>query len=105
MQLAELERQVNPRQAALQAELADAYSMLGRKTDTLEAVAAVERLGSGNAEAMFNVASACEQVGERALALAWLRKAVAAGYPGESVAQSPGLAALRADPGFSRVVR
>lgn len=104
VQLGEQERQVNPRQAMLQSELADAYSMLGRKTDTLEAVAAVERLG-GDAEAMFNVAGACEQVGERALALVWLRKAVAAGYPRESIAQSPGLAALRADPEFGRVIR
>ena len=84
---------------------ADFLAKLGRKTDALEAVAAVERLGSSDAEALFNVAGACEQVGERALALMWLRKAVTAGYSRESIAQSPGLAALRADPGFDQAVR
>ncbi len=85
---------VRANQVVLQAKLADAYSMLGRKADTLEAVAAVERLGSADAAAMFHVASACERIGERALALQWLLKAVAAGYPRDSIAQSPALAEL-----------
>ena len=85
---------VRANQVVLQAKLADAYSMLGRKADTLEAVAAVERLGSADAAALFHVASACERIGERALALQWLLKAVAAGYPRDSIAQSPALAEL-----------
>jgi serine/threonine-protein kinase len=104
-QLAEDERRVNPRQAGLLADLADSYSMLGRRAAALDAAAAVERLGSGDPDAMFNVASAYEQVGERALALQWLEKAVAAGYSRESIARSPGLAELRKDERFVRLMK
>ncbi len=102
IELAEQERRVNPRQPALLAELADAYSMVGRHGETRDAAAAVERLGAGDAEAMFNVASAYEQIGERAQALKWLQKALAAGYSREQVARSPGLVGLRAAAGITR---
>ena len=101
IELAEQERQVNPRQPVLLAELADAYSMVGRRQETRDAAAAVERLGSGDADAIFNVASAYEQIGDRAQAIKWLQKALAAGYSRELVAQSPGLGALRHAAGFT----
>ena len=105
VELAEAERLVNPRNPSLLAELADSYSMLGRRAEALDAVAAVERLGSGDADAMFNVASAYEQTGERALALQWLEKAIAAGYSRESIERSPGLAELRKDARFAEHTR
>ena len=103
--LAENERRVNPRQPSLLAELADAYSMLGRRAEATDAAAAVERLGATDADALFNVASAYEQIGERALALHWLQKAAAAGYSGDAIERSPGLAALRKDVRFVRLVK
>ena len=81
--------------------LADAYSMRGRRADTLDAAAAFERLGAGDAAAMFNIASAYEQIGERREAIRWLQKALAAGYSRELVEQSPGLASLRAAAGIT----
>jgi tetratricopeptide (TPR) repeat protein len=102
IELAEQERQVNPRQPALLAELADAYSMVGGSQEARAAAAAVERLGSSDAETIFNVASAYEQIGDRAQAIRWLQKALAAGYSRELLAQSPGLAALRDAAGLTR---
>ena len=105
VELAEAERRVNPRNPSLLAELADSYSMLGHRSEALDAAAAVERLGSGDASAMFNVASAYEQVGERGLALKWLDKAIAAGYARDAIERSPGLAELRRDARFASLTR
>jgi len=105
VELAEAERRVNPRQPSLLAELADSYSMLGRRAEALDAAAAVERLGSGDADAMFNVASAYEQTGDRDLALVWLAKATAAGYSREAIERSPGMAELRKDARYTAHTR
>jgi tetratricopeptide (TPR) repeat protein len=105
IELAERERQLNPRQTTLHAELADAYSMVGRRDEALAAAAAVERLGATDAESCFNVASAYEQLGRRRDALHWLQRAVEAGYSRELIEQSPGLAALRSDAAFTDAVR
>jgi eukaryotic-like serine/threonine-protein kinase len=105
VELGEAERRVNPRQPSLLAELADSYSMLGQRAEALDAAAAVERLGSGDADAMFNVASAYEQTGDRDLALKWLDKATAAGYSREAIERSPGLAELRKDARYTAHTR
>ena len=105
VQLGKEELKVNPRQAGVLAELADAYSMLGRREEARDAAAAVERLASDELDALFNVASAYEQIGDRALALRWLQKALAAGYSRESIERSPGLAELRKDERYGRITR
>ena len=76
----EADRKINPRQPGLLAELADAYAMLGSRTEALAAVAAVERLGGGNAEHAFMIAAADERLGDRAAALGWLEQALAKKY-------------------------
>ena len=93
--LAEEARKVNPRNATLLGELADAYSMVGRRDDARSAAAAVERLGAPEAAVLYTVATAYEQIGDRGRALEWLAKALQAGYSREAVEQSPGLAELR----------
>ena len=100
MQLAELDRKVNPRQATLLAQLADAYSMLGKRAESLDAAAAAERLGGTDADAAFALVSTYEQLGERSLALKWLERAIADGYSLEAIERSPSLAALRKDPRY-----
>jgi len=104
VQRAEEERKVNPRQPALLAALADSYSMLGRRAEALDAAAAVERLGSADSAVLFNIAGAYEQLGERALALLWLKNALAAGHSREAVDRSPSFAALRKDPRYPRLI-
>ena len=71
--------------------------MLGQRAQALEAAAAAERLGGGDVNALFLVAGAYEQLGERTLALQWLQKAIATGYDRSAIERSPGLAALRTD--------
>ncbi len=103
--LAQAERRINPRQAQLFAELADSYSMLGKRAEALDAAAAAERLNPVEAGVSYNVATAYEQVGERALALQWLAKAMTQGYSREAIDRSPGLEALRKDDRFVRLTR
>jgi tetratricopeptide (TPR) repeat protein len=100
---AEQARQVNPRQPDLLAQLADAYSMLGRAREARDTAAAVQRLGTENAAVLFTLVGVYEQIGDRAAALSWLEKALAAGYPPERVERSPGLAALRKDERYVRL--
>jgi tetratricopeptide (TPR) repeat protein len=105
VELGEEARKVNPRQPALLAQLADAYSMLGDRQAAVAAAVAVERLGTSDPDAAFNVANAYEQLGERDRALRWLEQALATGYSREAVERSPSLAELRKDPRFDRPTR
>ena len=99
--LAEEARRVNPRNATLLGELADAYSMVGRRGDARSAAAAVERLGAPEAAVLYMVALAYEQIGDRGRALEWLAKALQAGYSREAVERSPSLVELRKDTRFA----
>ena len=94
--LGENERKINPRQPGLLAQLADAYSMLGKRGEALDAAAAAERLGP-DADAAFALVNTFEQLGERSLALKWLERAIASGYSLDSIERSPSLTALRKD--------
>jgi hypothetical protein len=51
---------------------------------------------------LFTIASIHEELGDRALALEWLGRAVKAGYSMKSVRRSPWLKALREDPAYVR---
>lgn len=99
IELGEAERRTNPRQPALLARLADAYSMIGNRAEALQAAAAAERLGP-NAEDCFTIATAFEQLGERATALKWLEQSLTEGYALEAVERSPSMAQLRKDPRY-----
>lgn len=94
--LGEAERRINPRDPVLVAGLADSYSLLGARKEALTAIAAAERL-TPNAYVQFVIASAYEQLGDRAAALKWLEQSLASGYSRESVEQSPTFTALRKD--------
>lgn len=98
--LAEEGRKVNPRQFDLLAQLADSYSMLGRAREARETAVTLERLGPEEAAVLFMLVGVYEQLGDRTTALAWLEKALAAGYQRERVERSPSLAELRKDPRY-----
>jgi len=104
LQLAEAERAINPRQPDVVAEIADSASMLGRRETALDAIRAVERMDTSDAADQFMIAGAYEQLGERALALKWLGRALANGYDWRRVESSPSFAALRKDPRFAGLV-
>jgi len=100
--LAEEAARVNPKDAAVVAELASCRAMLG---DTARARADLARalaLAPGDVEVQQLAASVYELIGDRASALVWIRRALAAGYPRDQVEQDPFLTALRGDPRFPR---
>jgi tetratricopeptide (TPR) repeat protein len=101
--LAEQARTVNPRQIDLLAQLADAYSMLGREREARDAAISVERLGPQEASVLFILAGVYEQLGDRTAALSWLKKAIAAGYQPERIERSPTFARLRKDENYARM--
>jgi tetratricopeptide (TPR) repeat protein len=105
VELAEQARAANPKQATLLAQLADAYSMLGRVRDARETAAAVERLKPEDANVLFGLAGVYEQIGDRAAALTWLTRAIDAGYSRERIDRSPGLAQLRKDARYLQLVK
>lgn len=105
VELGEVERKINPRQPLLLAQLADAYSMLGERDEALDAATAAERLGGGDAQVAFILASAYEQLGERVTALQWLRKSIDAGYSRDTIERSQSLAALRKDARYQTLTR
>jgi serine/threonine protein kinase/tetratricopeptide (TPR) repeat protein len=98
--LAEEARKVNPRQVDVLAQLADAYSMLGRDREARQAASAVEQLGPEDATVLFVLAGVYEQLGDRTAALAWLEKAIAAGYQRERIERSPSMTEVRKDPRY-----
>jgi serine/threonine-protein kinase len=100
VRLAEDAVRVNPRDAASLAELASCRAMLGDSARAREDLTRALALAPGNVEVQQLAASVYELVGDRESALAWSRRALAAGYPREQVEQDPFLTALRADPRF-----
>ena len=104
IELGEADRKVNPRQPALLAQLADGYAFVGRRSDALAAAAAVERQGAVDADVAYMLGSVYEQLGDRAAAFAWLKRAVDGKYPVDHLARSPFLAELRKDARYNKLV-
>ena len=110
IKLGEEARDVTPKDIGIVAALADAHAVLALLSDKAGAathaalarslLAGIERLKPSSPDDLFTVASTHEELGDRAQALDWLGKAVAAGYPMNSVRRSPWLKALRDDPAF-----
>ena len=104
VELGEAERRINPRQASLLAGLADAHSMIGNRSEALQAAAAAERLGP-DADDSFTLACVFEQLGDRAAALKWLERSLASGYALDAVERSPSMASLRKDSRYQTLTR
>ena len=84
--------------------MADAYAMLGERTKARDAITAAERTGVADGESLFVLAGASEQIRERAAALAFLERAIAAGYSRDAIARSPTFAGLREDQRYARLM-
>jgi serine/threonine protein kinase/tetratricopeptide (TPR) repeat protein len=98
--LAEQQREVNPRQAKLLADLADCYSMLGQAGKASELARQALAIDSADPSLLFTVGTAYEQAGDRAGAIDLISRALKAGYEAEAVNRAPGLSALRKDDRF-----
>jgi len=101
--LAENQLKVNPKDSDVLSSLAHYYS---RRNDPARARKYLEQALKAAPQDVDVLLIACLihlEAGERAEALAWLRKAVAAGYPRESLLANPELKSLRSDAEFDRI--
>ncbi len=103
--LAEEQLRVNPRDAALLADLADAHVMLGHAGQASELSARALKLAPDDGDVLRTIAEVDEALGRREAALQKIGRALAAGYPRWQVERSPSLAALREDPRFAEVLK
>jgi serine/threonine-protein kinase len=101
--LAEQQLEVDPKDAAVLADLADCHAYLGDGGRSRRELARALALAPADAEVLATAAAVYEQLGEREKALQALSRALAAGYPIELAARDPGLAALRADARFGKL--
>ena len=103
IELAEKAREVNPRQADLLAQLADAYSMVKREREARDAIAALERLRPD--EHRFSSRSRSPGSNSVIATKRWRGwKAIAAGYTRERIERSPSLSELRKDRRFGALM-
>jgi serine/threonine-protein kinase len=102
-ELAETQLAVNPKNAPLLADLADCYAYLDDAARAKELLKRGLALAPDDVEVQYTAAAAYEQLGERDLALLWIRRALDSGYPRERVFGDPGIAALRSDPRFPQL--
>ena len=103
VELAEAERSVNPRDAAVLAALADANSMLGQGRRARDYAERALELAPGEPDVRALAGSVFEALGDRERALTELGAALAAGYPRWEIERDPDLAGLRADPRYTQL--
>jgi serine/threonine protein kinase/tetratricopeptide (TPR) repeat protein len=102
--LTEQELRVNPHDSALLLRLADAYSMLGRMQASRDLLGRALTPIPDSAPDRFQAAVVYEQVGDRGASLAWLGRALQAGYPRDLIERDPSLARLRLDPRYRELI-
>jgi len=105
IQLAEAQLKVNSRDATALSSLA---LYLARTHDPTRAKTYIDKaLASAphNSDVLLSACLVQLEAGNRARALAWLRKSVAAGYTKQQMLANPELAALHSDPEFSRLAQ
>jgi len=95
---AEAALEVNPRDVAALAALADYNASLGRSAEAKRRINQALALAAHDPEIQFYAALVYEELGERATALVHLGRAVDAGYSLVEVRRNPDLVELRKDP-------
>jgi serine/threonine protein kinase/Tfp pilus assembly protein PilF len=112
IKLGEQARDGAPKDLAVLTALADGHAVLALLSDKAGAathaalaravLTSIDTLKPSGPDVLFTIASIHEELGDRALALEWLGRAVKAGYSMKSVRRSPWLKALREDPAYVR---
>ena len=95
---------VNPRDARLLIEQADARMMLGETPEARALALRAVALAPDDGEIAAIAAWVHEELGDREAALAYVAAAVAAGYPRWELEHDPAFARLRTDPRFPAAV-
>jgi tetratricopeptide (TPR) repeat protein len=99
---AERERAVNPKDARILADLADARANLGEPQEARKLLSEALALAPEDGTVLYQAGTVYEQLGQRDQALLRIGQALANGYSAEEVARSPYLGGLRADPRFAK---
>ncbi len=98
LELGEAERELDPDNGELLAELADCHAMLGEAGAARALAARARKLAPSDAAVTVTVAGVYEQLGERETAVELLAAALREGYSREDLDANPTFAGLRADP-------
>ncbi|HZS60022.1 MAG TPA: protein kinase [Gemmatimonadaceae bacterium] len=93
-----------PRDDYLLADVGSYYAAVGQEKQSLPLLAQAAALAPDNPEVLYQVAVGYEMLHHRDEALRWLAKGRSSGYPSETIARNPLLAALRADPRYASTV-
>jgi serine/threonine protein kinase/tetratricopeptide (TPR) repeat protein len=103
--LAQQSLQVNAHDAYTLSVMAVCEAMLGEKKPALEAIGRALQEKTQDPELRFRAAVVYSQLGDKSEALAWLEKAVAAGYSPRTIRDSPNFDSLQTEPRFIRLLR
>jgi serine/threonine-protein kinase len=102
--LANEQLQVNPRDAVLHGDVAEIYAMLGQRKESLEHLDRSLQGGRGEKDLWFKAAMVYNDLGETAVALECLQKAISAGYSRSRVVIEPTFDNLRGNPRFQQLL-
>jgi tetratricopeptide (TPR) repeat protein len=102
-QMAEEKRKMNNQDSEVLSNLAGYYSVLGERAKAQPLIRQMLVLASGDTEVIFHAGQTFEQLGERDLALTWIKKALEHGYPRIEIERNPWLRELCADKRFRRL--
>ncbi len=104
LELAQQERQRDPGNVMLMAEVADCQAQLGQAADARRLLAEAERLGPGDCDVAKTAAGVYEDLGDRDAALRLIGAAFERGLDREEVERAPTFEKLRADPRYQALV-
>ncbi len=102
--LAEKLRQTKPNDPELLSLLARYYAYLGSEGKSSPLLRQATALAPGDPQILFRAAITCEMLKQRAQALKWTEKALSHGLMPAAVEREFSMAALRKDPGFTKLV-
>ena len=103
--LAQQKLEVDLRDALVRGDLAYYRAMLGERGAALAEIQSALAKAPQNAQLRFKEALIQMQFGDTVQALAWLRKALAAGYSASEVRDTPNFDSLHADPRFQELLK
>jgi tetratricopeptide (TPR) repeat protein/TolB-like protein len=105
IKLAEDQRSVNPKDATVLSDLADYYSMVGKKAEALVLIKESLALAPEDVEVIGKAVDVYEKVGQRAEAISWMREGLKKGIQKEEFEDDPELKELRADKRYLELVQ
>jgi tetratricopeptide (TPR) repeat protein/tRNA A-37 threonylcarbamoyl transferase component Bud32 len=103
-ELAAEELKVNPHDTDVLGDLANYYSMMGQKKESLGYLEQALQYGRNDKEVLIVAALVHNQLGDTGLALEWMNKAMQAGYPIRTLEAQPAVQNLARDPRFQELI-